>query len=134
MVYTLYYAHKVLGEDKSILRSLDLALKVTWERGLLKKGFGVCHGIAGSGYAFLLMHRYTGADEYLYMAFKMAESIRNDEVRKAVEAFADPQRKILGTPDSPYSLMEGLAGTITYFCDLLYPNLAAFPGYDGDIV
>ena len=134
MVYTLYHAHKVLREDKTILRSLDLALKETWEKGLLKKGFGVCHGIAGSGYAFLIMYRYTGADEHLYAAFKMAEAIRSDEIKKHVDVYMDSQRMVVGVPDFPYSLMEGLGGTICYFCDLLHPNSAAFPGYDGDIV
>jgi len=31
VVYTLYHAHKVLGEDKSILRSLDAALRGIWD-------------------------------------------------------------------------------------------------------
>ena len=29
-------------------------------RGLLHKGVGLCHGIAGSGYALLSLHRATG--------------------------------------------------------------------------
>lgn len=28
-----------------------------WERGLLKKGPGICHGVAGNAYAFLLLHQ-----------------------------------------------------------------------------
>ena len=76
VVYTLYHAHKVLGGDKSILRSLDRALATVWERGVLRKGVGVCHGTCGSGYCFLMMYRYTGAEEYLYRAHKMAEAIR----------------------------------------------------------
>ena len=132
MVYTLYHAHKVLGDDKSILRSLDSALRGIWEKGLLKKGFGVCHGIAGNGYAFLMMHKHTGSDEHLHAAYKMAEAIRSDEVKKDVSVSLDPQRRRIGIPDFPYSLMEGLGGTICFFCDLLHPKTAAFPGYDGD--
>ena len=133
IIYTLYHAHKVLGVDKSILRSLDLALKSVWENGLLKKGFGICHGIAGTGYSFLMMHRYTGADEYLYAAYKFAEAVEKDEIKREVTAFVDPQRFKVGVPDFPYSLMEGLGGTICFFCDLLHSKMAAFPGYDGDI-
>lgn len=48
--------------------------------------------------------------------------------------FFDPQRYATGVPDYPYSLMEGLGGAICYCCDLLYPDSAAFPGYDGDIL
>ena len=123
----------MLAQDKSVLRSLDHALKNIWDRGLLRKGFGLCHGIAGSGYAFLMMYWYTKSEEYLYRAHKMAEAMRSDEVRKEVEVFHDSQRKTIGVPDFPYSLMEGLAGTICFCCDLLHPEKAAFPGYEGDI-
>lgn len=133
VVYTLYHAHKVLGQDKTILRSLDRALGDIWERGILKKGFGLCHGIAGSGYAFLMMYRYTGAEEHLFRAHKMAEAVRSEEIRKEVEVFRDSQRYSVGIPDFPYSLMEGLGGTICFCCDLLHPDSAAFPGYEGDI-
>ena len=133
VVYTLYHAHKVLGQDKVILRSLDEALRAIWERGILKKGFGLCHGIAGSGYAFLMMYRYTEADEHLYRAYKMAEAIHSDEIKKETDLYIDRQRYVVGVPNHPYSLMEGLAGTICYHCDLLHPELAAFPGYEGDI-
>jgi hypothetical protein len=30
-----------------------------WQRGLLKKGLGLCHGISGNGYAFLSAYRAT---------------------------------------------------------------------------
>ena len=93
----------------------------------------MCHGTAGSGYAFLMMYRYTGAQEHLYRAFKMAEAIRSREIRKEVEVFVDPQRYTVGVPDFPYSLMEGLGGTVCFYCDLLHPDMAAVPGYEGDI-
>lgn len=62
----------------------------------------------------------------------MAEAVRSEEVRKEVEVFRDPQRYSVGMPDFPFSLMEGLGGTLCYCCDLLYPDTAAFPGYEGD--
>ena len=33
-------------------------------------------------------------------------------------------------PDSPYSLYEGLAGTVCYLADLLEPTEAEFPFFD----
>lgn len=132
VVYTLYHAHKVLGGDKSILRSLDRALSTVWERGLLKKGVGLCHGVSGSGYTFLMMYRYTGAEEHLYRAYKMAEAMRSEDVKKGFLDFHDPQRYVVGLPDFPYSLMEGLGGALCFCCDLLHPESAAFPGY-GDV-
>ena len=32
----------------------------TWNAGPLRKGYGLCHGTAGNGYAFLKLHRRTG--------------------------------------------------------------------------
>lgn len=80
-----------------------------------------------------MMYRYTKAEEHLYRAHKMAEAIRSEEIAKEVAVFWDPQRYTVGVPDYPYSLMEGLAGTLCFCCDLLHPESAAFPGYEGDI-
>lgn len=132
-VYTLYHAHKVLGQDKSTLRALDQALRSIWERGILRKGPGLCHGTAGNGYAFLMMYRYTRSEEHLYRAYRYGEVLRSEEVGKEMQAFRDPYRYSVGVADFPFSLMEGLAGTVCFCCDLLHPDTAAFPGYDGDI-
>ena len=55
-VYMLYDAHKVFGGERYKI-VLDRALDVIWQRGVIKKGLGVCHGIAGNAYAFLMMYR-----------------------------------------------------------------------------
>ena len=34
---------------------------VVWHRGLLKKGDGLCHGIAGNAYSFLALARFDAA-------------------------------------------------------------------------
>ena len=131
-VYTFYHAHKVFGDHKYKL-ALDRALDVIWDRGVIKKGLGLCHGIAGNAYAFLMMYRNTKEEKHLYRAFKMAELMQDDGVLAAVASCFDPQRQCQGLADFPYSLMEGLAGTICYHCDLLHPVNASFPGYDGDV-
>ena len=41
-----------------------------WRWGLLRKGPGICHGVAGSGYVHLLMYRLTGEHKYLNRAYK----------------------------------------------------------------
>ena len=43
------------NEDSDLRRAGDLC----WARGLLKKGPGICHGVAGTGYVFLLLYRLT---------------------------------------------------------------------------
>ena len=39
-----------------------------WQRGLVRKGLGLCHGISGNGYAFLSAFRATQNVEYLQQA------------------------------------------------------------------
>lgn len=36
--------------------------EAVWARGLLTKGNGICHGVAGNGYAFLSLRKADGAD------------------------------------------------------------------------
>ena len=45
---------------------------------------------------------------------------------------SNPQRKVQGVPDRPYSLMEGIGGDILCYCDLLTQNVndVQFPGYE----
>lgn len=42
--------------------------ELVWQKGLLKKGPGICHGVAGSAYVFLLLYRLTGNSKYIYRA------------------------------------------------------------------
>ena len=56
--HLLLTAHQVWGEDtdKYILAA-KRAGDLVWERGLLKKGPGLCHGVAGNGYTFLHLYQ-----------------------------------------------------------------------------
>lgn len=45
--------------------------EVIWQRGLLRKGYGICHGTAGNGYAFLSLYKLTQEKKYLYRACKV---------------------------------------------------------------
>lgn len=59
VIYLFAKAYIVFKEQKyldSCLKSGDLV----WSQGLLRKGPGICHGISGSGYVFLLLYRLTG--------------------------------------------------------------------------
>lgn len=75
--------------------------------------------LLGSGYVFLLLYRLTKEDEYLYRAQKFSEFMQTKEFQTGAR-----------TPDSPYSLYEGLAGTVCFYADLLNPSLAAFPFFE----
>ena len=87
-----------------------------WKKGLLKKGPSICHGIAGHGIAHLLVYRLTNDEKYLYRAYKFAEFLKTDLFKTEARI-----------PDSPYSLFEGLAGTVCFILDLLDPGNSEFP-------
>ena len=64
-----------IGASQVIMTSHTLrkAADLCWERGLLKKGPGICHGVAGSGYVFLLLYRLTGDTQQLARAHCCAQ-------------------------------------------------------------
>ncbi|NWR21678.1 LANC1 protein, partial [Emberiza fucata] len=117
VIYMLLQAYKVFGEQQYLNDALQCA-EVIWQYGLLKKGYGLCHGTAGNAYAFLALYNLTQNMKYLYRACKFAEwclSYGQHGCR---------------TPDTPFSLFEGMAGTIYFLADLLVPTKAKFPAFE----
>ncbi|CAH8869469.1 unnamed protein product [Trichobilharzia szidati] len=108
----------ILWRDERFLAECRRCANVVWERGLLKKGPGICHGVAGGGYVFLLLYRLTGETVYLHRATAFAHFMESDAFRTA------------RCPDCPYSLFEGLAGTACFYADLHNPSKSAFPFMD----
>lgn len=53
-------AHEALGGDPSYWAAAERAGEAVWERGLLTKGPGACHGVSGSAFALLRLHRSAG--------------------------------------------------------------------------
>lgn len=117
-IYLFAKAYLLFKEDKYLVACQKCA-DLIWTKGLLKKGPGLCHGVAGNGYAFLLMFRLTGDKQYLYKATKFIHFL-------SCSLF----EKFSRTPDRPYSLYEGVAGTVCFLVDLLAPEKAAFPFMD----
>ena len=117
-VYVFAKAYQ-LWQDQSYLDACHACSEVTWSKGLLKKGPGICHGVAGSGYVFLLLYRLTKDPKYLHRALQFAEFMESDEFKQGAR-----------TPDCPYSLFEGLAGTMCFLVDLLQADKAEFPLFD----
>jgi lantibiotic modifying enzyme len=115
-IHTFALAYKVLGDTKFLEAVKDCA-EVLWKRGILRKGYGICHGVAGNAYGFLIAYQLTGDQKYLYRATKFAEWC------------FDYGKHGCRTPDRPYSLFEGLAGTIYFLVDLLDPQNAKFPAF-----
>lgn len=80
---------------------------------------GLCHGVAGNGYVFLLLYRLTADEKYVFRANTFAQFMTTSEFKREAR-----------TPDCPFSLYEGLAGTVCYILDLFTPKTAAFPFMD----
>lgn len=117
VIHVLLMAHKVFKEEKYLKEAQDCA-DVIWQRGLLRKGYGICHGTAGNGYAFLSMYKVTQDQKYLYRACKFAEWC------------LDYGTHGCRIPDRPYSLFEGMAGTIHYLSELANPGASCFPAFE----
>ncbi|XP_011308985.1 lanC-like protein 2 [Fopius arisanus] len=114
MLFTL--AFEIFKEEK-YLNVAKSCGEIIWERGLLKKGCGICHGTAGNAYTFLNLYQQTQDIKYLYQAATFAEWCFSYEKY---------QNRI---PDRPFSLFEGLAGIIYFLIDLATPSTGKFPGY-----
>jgi len=113
------------------VEAVHIASKRVWEQGIVSKGGGLCHGIAGNAWTLLALHDvfdyamipvecidgcgeevkrdllkdgHLSGDWFLERAVTMLLECRN------TRPFADSDKYRL--PDNPYSLFEGLAGTV----------------------
>ncbi|KAG8572618.1 hypothetical protein GDO81_012106 [Engystomops pustulosus] len=73
VIHMLLQAHKLFKEDKYLKDAVECA-DVIWQRGLLRKGYGICHGTSGNGYAFLSLYNHTQDKKYLYRACRVRGS------------------------------------------------------------
>ncbi|CAF3930299.1 unnamed protein product [Adineta steineri] len=117
-IYLFVRAYEVTG-DSSYMELALSAGDVVWQRGILTKGYGLCHGTAGNGYVFLNLYRATNDLKWLHRAIKFSEFCLDYGKHNLPRA-----------PDCPYSLFEGLAGTIYYMADILNPTHARFPAFE----
>eukprot|EP00419_Tripos_fusus_P061802 CAMPEP_0172926742 /NCGR_PEP_ID=MMETSP1075-20121228/216176_1 /TAXON_ID=2916 /ORGANISM="Ceratium fusus, Strain PA161109" /LENGTH=394 /DNA_ID=CAMNT_0013787877 /DNA_START=84 /DNA_END=1268 /DNA_ORIENTATION=+ len=127
----LAVAAEVLGDATGTLqRAAVQAADVVWERGVILKGNGLCHGLAGNGYAFLSLFRLTNDVAQLRRAAAFVELLRYVPLQQAMSRHPDPQRRVPGVPDSPRSLMEGSAGVVCFLLDASFPFASRFPAWE----
>ncbi|MBN3278603.1 LANC1 protein, partial [Polyodon spathula] len=86
---------QMFGVDQYLSDAVQCG-EVIWQRGLLKKGYGLCHGAGGNAYGFLALYKLTQDAKYLYRACKFAEWC------------LDYGKHGCRTPDTPFSLFEGM--------------------------
>mmetsp|Transcript_45275 Transcript_45275/g.70989 ORF Transcript_45275/g.70989 Transcript_45275/m.70989 type:complete len:214 (+) Transcript_45275:872-1513(+) len=113
-ISALLQAH-ALYNDEAYLHAAQRAGELVFSRGLLRKGFGICHGVGGNGLALLSLYRSTGSDRHLGRAqrFGMFACRPNCEHHTAVKTGLRKQ------PDARYSLFEGMAGLACFLASLL---------------
>lgn len=109
----------LLWKDPMHLIASRKCADLTWQKGLLRKGPGICHGISGNGYVFLLTYRLTGDCKFIHRALQFSEFMQTEEFVKGARC-----------PDAPFSLFEGWAGAVCFLTDLLQPHNAEFPFFD----
>jgi hypothetical protein len=84
----------------------------------LISGPGICHGVAGSGFVFLLLHRLTSDPKHLHRAVKFAEFLHTEEFKSA------------RTPDCPFRCWKTSIGFLApppcSLADGLPPRVASF--------
>ncbi|SPP80726.1 lanC-like protein 3 homolog [Drosophila guanche] len=117
-VYLLAKAYLIF-KDETYLTAIRQAADLVWVRGVLRKGPGICHGVASGGYVFLLLFRLTNEMLYHYRALKFMEVLTDADYQEQARM-----------PDRPHSLFEGVAGTVCFLVDLLNPEQASFPFMD----
>jgi hypothetical protein len=101
-------AYELWRDDRYLVAARELA-EVVWQRGLLKKGVGLCHGIGGNAYVFLRLYEASHDSVQLERAVSFA--------RFALEG---PHRdELLQEPDAPSSLGNGRAGFACFLADLV---------------
>uniref|UniRef100_A0A0A9XEN6 LanC-like protein 3 homolog n=2 Tax=Lygus hesperus TaxID=30085 RepID=A0A0A9XEN6_LYGHE len=115
--YLLLKAFYRWHESKYLVAATK-AVDLMWEKGLLKKGPGICHGVAGNGYPFLLMYKMNKDPKYHYRANEFAKFLYTEDFKKS------------RVPDAPHSLYEGYAGTMCFLADVMEPETASFPFFE----
>jgi len=127
-IYTLSLAYQYFL-DENILSSLINAGEVIWRKGLIKKGNSVCHGIIGNGMIFFELYKLTQDIKWKIRGMRFASATFDNEIQNICAETDDVQRLVKGVSDTPYSLMEGQAGMITFFSDILNGDIR-FPGLE----
>ncbi len=124
--WLMQYCHGAPGFVVCLARlpgsSLDLLLveagEATWAAGPLAKGSNLCHGTAGNGYAFLVLHARTGDARW------------RDHARAfAMHAIAQFEAETAATGRLRHSLWTGDIGLAIFLWDCLRGR-AGFPTLD----
>ncbi|THH26889.1 hypothetical protein EUX98_g7298 [Antrodiella citrinella] len=120
----------------TLAQSTQIALirggELVYNRGLLRKSVGLCHGVAGSVYALLAISSVLDSDSAEHQGMWLKRAVH-------LALLATTYREMEGSgemrvPDRPYSLYEGVAGMCCAWADvwrlLAGEKMGGMPGYD----
>uniref|UniRef100_A0A0G4H5H5 Uncharacterized protein n=1 Tax=Chromera velia CCMP2878 TaxID=1169474 RepID=A0A0G4H5H5_9ALVE len=106
----LFSRAALLFSSQAYAREAVAAAEIVYSRGLLRKGPGLCHGVAGNGFALLVLSRLpppllsaSESERWRSRARQFAHFISTDEFRNGSRQ-----------PDTPLSMWEGWAGVLTF--------------------
>jgi hypothetical protein len=108
---------KDLYWDESWEGALQVAIEKVWAEGVLSKGLGICHGIAGNAMTFLLVNEGSYFSEITddYLGKGLAMLLLAREAPPYSQQVNESRKYRM--PDNPFSLYEGLAGTMCAWAD-----------------
>ncbi|KAF5839816.1 hypothetical protein DUNSADRAFT_18478 [Dunaliella salina] len=110
-VFLLCKAHEVFGgggDGAAYLPAACRAGEVVWSRGLLRKGPGLCHGVAGNGFALHRLWKSGAGAKWLHRSQQFGLALGDEEVQQTFH-----------NPDNPYSLFQGSAAGLSFIADVL---------------
>ncbi|XP_066993541.2 lanC-like protein 2 [Anabrus simplex] len=116
MVDLFSLAYHIFRKESYLTTALKCG-ELVWKRGILKKGYSICHGVSGNAYTFLRLYQETHDLKHLHRAYQFA-----DWCTEYGKYQSHP-------PDRPLSMFEGIAGVVYFLIDIQHPNTAVFPAY-----
>ena len=61
-----------------------------WEKGMLLKGNGVCHGITGNAYGMFSLYRLMKDEKWLKRGYRFAIATFEEEMQNICKEYEDP--------------------------------------------
>jgi hypothetical protein len=96
--------------------AIQAGTAVVWDRGLLTKGGGLCHGISGNALALLMLYDPLDESTDAFLSKGLAMLLEAQHTlpfsSSGTNGEGENANKTYQLPDHPYSLLNGLAGTV----------------------
>ena len=88
-VMMLISAFFLFNESRYLEASIK-AGELIWEKGILLKGNGVCHGITGNAYALFSLYKATQSQKWLGRAYQFCLATFDKKIQKICLKYNDP--------------------------------------------